>query len=68
MTHVCCVKGSTVILFQKFSTLFSMKFDKPGRIELYIAENLKINNQGVLEIKNEIITTIENYKINLPLL
>ena len=45
-----------------------MKFDKPGKIELYITENLKINAQGVLEIKNEIITTIENYKINLPLL
>ena len=54
--------------FQKFHTLFSMKFDKPGRIELYIAENLKINNQGVLEVTNEIITTIKNYKINLPLL
>ena len=54
--------------FEKFHTLFSIKFDKPGRIELHIDENLKINNQGVLEIKNEIITTIENYKINLPLL
>ena len=54
--------------FEKFHTLFSKKFDKPGRIELYISDNLKINNQGELEIKNEIITTIENYKINLPLL
>ena len=45
-----------------------MKFDKPGKIDLYISENLKINNQGVLEIKNEIITSIVNYKINLPLL
>ena len=45
-----------------------MKFDKPGRIELYINEDLKINNQGILEIKNEIITIINNYKIYLPLL
>ena len=45
-----------------------MKFDKPGKIELYIADDLKINNQGVLEIKNEIITVINNYKIYLPLL
>ena len=45
-----------------------MKFDKPGRIELFIAENLKINNQGILEIKNEIISKIKNYKIYLPLL
>ena len=45
-----------------------MKFDKPGRIELNIAEDLKINNQGVLEIKNEIITVIYDYKIYLPLL
>ena len=54
--------------FEKFHTLFSMKFDKPGKIELYIAENLKINNQGILEIKDEIITVINNYKIYLPLL
>ena len=54
--------------FQKFHTLFSMKFDKPGRIELNISEELKINNQGVLEIKNEIITAINDYKIYLPLL
>ena len=54
--------------FEKFHTLFSMKFDKPGKIELFIAEDLKINNQGILEIKNEIITAINNYKIYLPLL
>ncbi len=54
--------------FEKFHTLFSTKFDKPGRIELYIVENLKINNQGILEIKDEIITVINNYKIYLPLL
>ena len=54
--------------FEKFHALFSLKFDKPGRIELYIAEDLKINNQGILEIKNEIITAINNYKIYLPLL
>ncbi len=54
--------------FEKFSTFFSMKFDKPGKIELYISEDLKINNQGILEINNEIITVIKNYKIYLPLL
>ena len=54
--------------FEKCHTLFSMKFDKPGRIELYIAENLKINNQGISEIKDEIVTVINNYKIYLPLL
>tara|TARA_Y100000589_G_C27024987_1_gene576547 strand:- start:448 stop:828 length:381 start_codon:yes stop_codon:yes gene_type:complete len=54
--------------FDKFHTFFSMKFDKPGRIELHIDENLKINNQGILEIKDEIITVIKNYKIFLPLL
>ena len=54
--------------FEKFHTLFSKKFDKPGRIELYIDKNLKINNQGILEIKDEIITVINNYKIYLPLL
>ena len=54
--------------FEKFHALFSMKFDKPGRIELFIAEDLKINNQGILEIKNEIKTVIKNYKIYLPLL
>ena len=37
--------------FEKFHTFFTMKFDKPGRIELYIAEDLKINNQGILEVK-----------------
>ena len=54
--------------FEKFHTLFTIKFDKPGKIELFISENLKINNQGILEIKNEIITEIKNYKIYLPLL
>ena len=54
--------------FEKFHTLFSKKFDKPGRIELHIVDNLKINNQGILEIKNEIITVINDYKIYLPLL
>ena len=54
--------------FEKFHTLFSTKFDKPGRIDLHIDEDLKINNQGILEIKDEIITVINNYKIYLPLL
>ena len=54
--------------FEKFHTLFSLKFDRPGRIELHISQDLKINNQGILEIKNEIITAIKNYKIYLPLL
>ena len=54
--------------FEKFHSLFSMKFDKPGKIELFITEDLKINNQGILEINNEIITAIKNYKIYLPLL
>ena len=54
--------------FEKFHTFFSIKFEKPGRVELYIDDNLKINNQGVLEIKDEIITIINNYKIYLPLL
>ena len=54
--------------FEKFHALFSMKFDKPGRIELYIAENLEINNQGILQVKDEINTIINNYKIYLPLL
>ena len=54
--------------FEKFHTFFSIKFDKPGRIELYIAEDLKINSQGILEIQNEIITVINDYKFYLPLL
>ncbi len=54
--------------FEKFHTLFSIKFDKPGKIELYIAERLIINNQGILEIEKEIITEIKDYKIYLPLL
>ena len=54
--------------FEKFHTLFPMKFDKPGRIELFIAQDLEINNQGILVINSEIITEIKNYKIYLPLL
>ncbi len=54
--------------FEKFHTLFSMRFEKPGKIVLYVCEDLKINNQGILEIQNEIITKINNYKIYLPLL
>ena len=56
------------LFFKKFHTFFTMKFDKPGRIELYIDEDLKINNQGILEIRNEIVTVINNYNIYLPLL
>ena len=54
--------------FEKFHTFFSMKFDKPGKIELYVTENLKVNKQGILEIYDEINTIINNYKIYLPLL
>ena len=54
--------------FEKFHTFFSMKFDKPGKIELYVSENLKVNKQGILEINDEINTIINNYKIYLPLL
>ena len=54
--------------FEKFHTFFSMKFDKPGKIELYVTENLKVNKQGILEINDEIKTIINNYKIYLPLL
>ena len=54
--------------FEKFHTFFSMKFDKPGKIELHVTENLKVNKQGILEINDEIITKISNYKIYLPLL
>ena len=54
--------------FEKFHTFFSMKFDKPGKIELYVTENLKVNKQGILEINDEINTIINNYKIYLPLL
>ena len=35
--------------FEKIPYLILKKFDKPGRIELYIAEDLKINNQGILK-------------------
>ena len=54
--------------FEKFHAFFSMKFDKPGKIELYVTENLKVNKQGILEINDEINTIINNYKIYLPLL
>ena len=54
--------------FEKFHTFFSMKFDKPGKIELYVTENLRVNKQGILEINDEINTIINNYKIYLPLL
>ena len=65
------MEGNLIVedhFFEKFHTFFSMKFDKPGKIELYVTENLKVNKQGVLEIKDEIITIINNYKIYLPLL
>ena len=65
------MEGNLIVadhFFEKFHTFFSMKFDKPGKIELYVAENLKVNKQGVLEINDEIITIINNYKIYLPLL
>ena len=65
------MEGNLIVedhFFEKFHTFFSMKFDKPGKIELYVTESLKVNRQGVLEINDEIITMISNYKIYLPLL
>ena len=65
------MEGNLIVedhFFEKFHTFFSMKFDKPGKIELYVTENLKVNKQGILEINDEINTVINNYKIYLPLL
>jgi len=59
---------ATDIFFQNFHNFFSSKFEKPAKIELFINDNLKISNQGILQIENDIITRIINYKFYLPVL
>ena len=53
--------------FEKFHTLFSIKFDRPGKIELYIAEKLKINNQGILQINNVSVSKENNLMNGSPI-
>ena len=56
------------IFYKNFNILFNNKFERPGKIEIFISDFLKINNQGILQIENEIKTEIINFKFYLPLL
>ncbi len=66
------MEGNLIIndemFYKNFNTLFNNKFERPGKIEIFIRDILKINNQGILQIKNEIKTEIINFKFYLPLL
>lgn len=66
------MEGNLIIndemFYKNFNTLFNNKFERPGKIEIFIRDILKINNQGILQIKDEIKTEIINFKFYLPLL
>ena len=66
------MEGNLIIgndmFYKNFNSLFNNKFERPGKIEIFVNDILKINNQGILQINSEIKTEIINFKFYLPLL
>ena len=59
---------SNDLFYKNFNILFNNKFERPGKIEIFIRDFLKISNQGILQIEDEIRSEIINFKFYLPLL
>ena len=65
------MSGSIKIKSSFFKSLpfqFSLKNDRPPRIELIIDQKLNINKNGILFLEQEITTQINEYKFYIPLL
>ena len=54
--------------FKSLETQFSIKNDRPARLELLINDKLNINKNGILFLEQELTSDIIEYKFFIPLL
>ena len=65
------MSGSIVVNDNYFNSLqsqFSLKNERPARLELIINDKLNINKNGVLFLQKELTSQILEYKFFIPLL
>ena len=65
------MSGSIVVNNDYFNSLqsqFSLKNERPARLELIINDELNINKNGVLFLQKELTSEIIEYKFFIPLL
>ena len=65
------MSGSIVVNDNYFNSLqsqFSLKNERPARLELIINDKLNINKNGVLFLQKELTSQIIEYKFFIPLL
>ena len=65
------MSGSIVVNDDYFNSLqsqFSLKNERPARLELIINDKLNINKNGVLFLQKELTSQILEYKFFIPLL
>ena len=65
------MSGSIVVNDNYFNSLqsqFSLKNERPARLELIISDELNINKNGVLFLQKELTSEIIEYKFFIPLL
>ena len=65
------MSGSIVVNDDYFNSLqsqFSLKNERPARLELIINDELNINKNGVLFLQKELTSEIIEYKFFVPLL
>ena len=65
------MSGSIVVNDDYFNSLqsqFSLKNERPARLELIIKDELDINKNGVLFLQKELTSEIIEYKFFIPLL
>jgi hypothetical protein len=56
------------IFFNSLQTQFSVKNERPARLELVINDKLNINKNGILFLDKELTSDIIEYKFFIPLL
>ena len=54
--------------FRSIPNQFSIKKERPGRIELTIESTLNINDSGILFLDKEMTSPINEYKFYIPLM
>ena len=65
------MSGSIVVndnYFYSLQSQFSLKNERPARLELIINDELNINKNGVLFLQKELTSEIIEYKFFIPLL
>jgi hypothetical protein len=54
--------------FDKLQNQFSIKNERPARLELTINDKLNINKNGILFLEKELVSEVLEYKFYIPLL